>query len=341
MIDYKVGNILNDEADILVNTVNTVGVMGKGIAAAFKKSFPANFKAYAEEVKEGRFQVGRVMFFPTGMLHPKYVVNFPTKKDWKHPSKMAYVEEGLKDLVAKLKNIDDARSIAIPPLGCGNGRLDWNDVKPVMLRYLQDLPSDWKVTIYEPGFKDQKQVVKKELPLTNARAMFISLLSNYRILGNDINLLVAHKMAYLLQRMGEPLRLNFEKGPYGPYAHNLTFLLQKLNGAYLWYKEEENKPTTSIRLEESKLEEVEAYLEAHISTEQADRLQRVSAMIEGLESPYGLELLGTVDYIMQGSDLRDLEGIIAGIHHWTDRKREIMKPHHIKVAYERVSAFLH
>lgn len=340
MIKYTVGNILNDQADILVNTVNTEGVMGKGIALAFKKAFPGNFKDYEREVKEGRAQVGRVMVFATGLTHPKYIINFPTKKHWRHPSKMAYVEDGLKDLVERLHAITDARSIALPPLGCGNGKLDWADVKPLMLRYLEPLSATWDITIYEPGFKDQKMVERKEVPLTAARAILLHLLDRYRILGYDINLLVAQKMTYLMQRFGEPMKLEFVRGPYGPYAHNLNFLMQKLNGAFLWYKEEDNKPTTTVKLEASKLDEVERFIQEQASEEQRQRMDHVLELIKGLETPYGLELLSTVDFVMCQTGKRDVISIQEEIHNWTDRKKELMKPQHIKLVHGRLMQHL-
>jgi len=336
MIKYTVGNILSDPADVLVNTVNTEGVMGKGIALAFKKAFPGNFKHYEHEVKEGRASVGKVIVFRTGLTHPKYIINFPTKKHWRHPSKMEYVATGLQDLVAQLETITDAKSIALPPLGCGNGKLDWSDVKPLMLQYLEPLKSRWSITIYEPGFKDQRMVERKEVPLTAARAILLHLLDRYRILGYDITLLVAQKMTYLMQRFGEPMKLEFVRGPYGPYAHNLNFLLQKLNGAFLWYKEEDNKPTTTVKLESSKLDEVERFIQEQASEEQRQRMDSVLDLIQGLETPYGLELLSTVDFVMHQTRKRELNDIQHEIHNWTDRKKEIMKPDHIQLVHGRL-----
>jgi O-acetyl-ADP-ribose deacetylase (regulator of RNase III) len=340
MIKCTVGNILSDHADVLVNTVNTEGVMGKGIALAFKKAFPGNFKHYEQVVKEGHASVGKVILFRTGLTHPKYIVNFPTKKHWRHPSKMEYVEAGLQDLVEQLEAITDARSIALPPLGCGNGKLNWAEVKPVMLRYLEPLSTRWAITIYEPGLQDQRMVERKEVPLTAARAILLHLLDRYRILGYDINLLVAQKMTYLMQRFGEPMKLEFVRGPYGPYAHNLNFLLQKLNGAYLWYKEEDNKPTTTVKLEADKLAEVERFIQEQASDEQRQRMDQVLDLIQGLETPYGLELLSTVDFVMHQTGKRDVAEIQEEIHNWTDRKKELMKPQHIQLVHRRLMQHL-
>lgn len=337
MMRFTTGNILESEADILVNTVNTEGVMGKGIALAFKKSFPDNFKSYEAEVKAGRFDVGKVYLYKTQLTHPKYIVNFPTKKHWRYPSRMEWVRSGLVDLLARLKTIDDARSIALPPLGCGNGRLKWHDVKPVMTDMLGRLAGKWEVIIYEPGYKDQTMpdpAVKAKL--TAARAILVHLLDRYRILGYEINLLVAHKLSYFMQRVGEPMRLSFDKGTYGPYAHALHHLLRTLNGSYLRFCDEDNKPTTSVTLIDKELAGVQTFIAAHATPEQKQRMDKVLDLIEDFESPYGLELLSTVDFMVQHTGRSDLETVQHEIHNWTDRKKEIMKPYHIQMALERL-----
>src|SRR5271166_6058753 len=130
MMRFLQGNLLDAPTEALVNTVNTVGVMGKGIALMFKEAFSENFKAYETACKRGEVRLGH-MFVTEGkqLIGPKWIINFPTKKDWKHPSRIEWIEEGLLDLkrVILEKKI---RSIALPPLGSGNGKLDWMDVRP-------------------------------------------------------------------------------------------------------------------------------------------------------------------------------------------------------------------
>src|ERR1035437_6468076 len=130
MITFIEGNLLKAEAEALVNTVNTVGVMGKGIALMFKEAFPENFRAYEDAWKRGALQVGRMFVTESSRLEgPRWIINFPSKKHWRQPSKLEWITEGLVDLrrVVEEKGI---RSIALPPLGCGNGGLDWSDVRP-------------------------------------------------------------------------------------------------------------------------------------------------------------------------------------------------------------------
>src|SRR4051812_20435899 len=129
MINYTQGNLLDDTAEALVNTVNEVGVMGKGIALIFKERFPGNTETYAKACEAGEVRVGRMLVTCNKELWgPCWVINFPTKKHWRHPSKLAWIRDGLADLVRVIKE-NGIRSVALPPLGCGNGGLEWSQVR--------------------------------------------------------------------------------------------------------------------------------------------------------------------------------------------------------------------
>lgn len=150
MIHYKVGNLLDSEAEALVNTVNTVGVMGKGIALQFKNMFPNNFKLYSIACKNKDLKIGKLLVHKeeTLLSGNKVIINFPTKTDWRLPSEYEYIELGLKELVNVIIE-NKIKSIAIPPLGSGNGGLDWHKVKPILEEYLKNLDCD--IYIYEPN----------------------------------------------------------------------------------------------------------------------------------------------------------------------------------------------
>lgn len=167
--------------------------------------------------------------------------------------------------------------------------------------------------------------------------MLLSSLKNYQVLGYSINLLVVQKVAYFLQRLGEPLNLQYEKGYYGPYSHRLQHLAKYLNGHFLTFKHEETKPGTSVNLKN--VEEIEAYSKDNLTMEQSNRLKEVQRLIEGFESPYGLELLATVDFICQQEKIEDTDQIIAQISNWTRRKKELMKPFHVKVTHQRLKQY--
>ena len=140
MVEFVTGNLLEADADAFVNTVNTKGVMGKGVALQFKRAFPANFKAYQAACAAGEVKLGRMFVFDSGRLErPRYIINFPTKDHWRSRSRLADIETGLVDLRRVLAELE-IESIALPPLGCGLGGLDWSDVRPRIEAALADLP---------------------------------------------------------------------------------------------------------------------------------------------------------------------------------------------------------
>jgi len=150
MLTYGTGDLLHADADALVNTVNCVGVMGKGIALQFKRRYPANFQAYQKACQRGEVTVGTMFVTETGQLDgPRYVINFPTKIHWRTPSQMDYIDTGLTDLVRLLPALD-IRSVAIPALGVGNGGLAWSHVERRLIRVLSKLPNI-HATIYPPA----------------------------------------------------------------------------------------------------------------------------------------------------------------------------------------------
>ncbi|MBN2213216.1 MAG: macro domain-containing protein [Bacteroidales bacterium] len=311
--------------------------MGKGLALAFKKEYPDNFEFYKKACEEKSFDTGQVLIFPTGKLMPRYIINFPTKKHWKYPSKMEYIESGLDILAEKIKELN-IKSISIPPLGSGNGKLDWNSVKKMIVEKLQSL-KDCEIIIYEPGFLQEIKTVGQQPTLTLARAMLLYLFYKYKALDYDITMLVSQKLAYFLQRFGEPLRLRYEKGWYGPFAPNLNKVLEILNGYYIYYKKNDDSPSNVIRLEMIRQKDVEDYLHKNISFEQKQRLNSVCSLIEGFETPFSLELLATVDFILKDNpDFTPIE-IHENIQNWTQRKKELMKPLHIEVAFNKLNEF--
>lgn len=237
MIEYKSGDILSEDAEALVNTVNCVGVMGRGIALQFKKAFPENFKAYASACKREEVQPGRMFVFETGQLtNPRYIINFPTKRHWRGKSRMEDIEAGLKALVDTVHRYN-IRSIAIPPLGSGLGGLDWSDVRSHIETALQPL-TDVRVIVYEPAGAPatEKMVHNRNVPsMTAGRAALVELMSRYLggLLDPFVTLLEVHKLMYFMQEAGEPLRLTYRKAPYGPYAENLRHVLHAIEGHFV------------------------------------------------------------------------------------------------------------
>lgn len=330
MIQYNHGNLLDDQSEALVNTVNTVGVMGKGIALQFKQAYPAVFRNYQKECKNGNVEVGQMHVVATNQLvGPKYIINFPTKQHWREKSKMVYVEEGLKDLIRIARELE-IKSIAIPPLGCGNGGLEWSEVKPLIKESFANESLD--VHVYEPmgGPKpDQMKVGTTRPKLTKSRALLLVSMSDYLAPGYRLSLLETQKIAYFLQETGEPLKLNFEKNKYGPYAENLHFVLQRLEGHYIRGYGDRNR-NAEIYLLKGAVEEARQYLSN--DSESKQRLGKVRKIIFGSETPYGMELLATVHWIMKHS-IHSSSEIIDQVHKWNERKKNLFPPNHIEKAW--------
>jgi O-acetyl-ADP-ribose deacetylase (regulator of RNase III) len=339
MIEIKKGNLLETDAEALVNTVNCVGQMGKGIALQFKKAYPENAKAYEHACKAGEVRPGRMCVFETGsMLNPRYIINFPTKRHWRGDSRIEDIDAGLKALVEEVR-ARGISSIAIPPLGCGLGGLDWRAVKPMIEQALAALPGV-KAFLFEPvGTPDAKTMpVRTKRPkMTVARALFIKLMQQYGQLAYRLTLLEIQKLAYFLQEAGEPLRLKYQAHIYGPYADNLNKVLEVLEGHYIRGYADSTRPDVDIELLKNAEEEADDFLKVHQST--LPRLKRVADLIEGFETPYGMELLSSVHWVVTHRSPRaqTLEDTIKTVHGWNERKRAMFKPEHIRIAWARLS----
>lgn len=334
MIIYSKGNLLESNAEALVNTVNCVGVMGKGIALQFKQAYPENFKAYQKVCRAKELVPGRMFIFSTrSLVKPKFIINFPTKDHWRSKSRMKDIEEGLISLVNEIKRLN-IKSIAIPPLGCGNGGLNWDDVRPEIENTLSQLP-DLTVFLYGPsgGPAPEKIKIGSEAPnMTKARALFISLMKEYNIPGYSLSLLEIQKLAYFLQEAGEKLQLRFVKHFYGPYADNLNHVLQRLDGHYIRGYGDRNKEAQIVLLPKAK--EADEFLRDE--TESHERLQEVKQIIRGFETPYGMEILATVHWVIKENPelAYKPEEIVENIHNWNPRKKRVFKENHIYKAWK-------
>lgn len=334
------GDLLEQRVDAIVNTVNTVGVMGKGIALQFKRKWPLNAKAYEAACKQKEVLPGKMFVFDNGgLVEPKFIINFPTKRHWRQPSRMEDIDAGLVDLVAQVRHLG-IRSIAIPPLGCGNGGLDWSKVRPKIEAAFKDL-SDVDVRLFGPsdvqGVRELAPEAEKP-KMTPGRAAILKVLSIYRQMRYPLSQLEVQKLAYFLVGAGQPLgRLNFKKNKYGPYAGELRHVLTKMDGAYLHGVGDGTKPS-EITIATPALKEAEAFLEVQQDRETAQRVERVARLIEGFETPYGMELLATVHWVAVQDEKANYSEIVKSVHGWNERKRDLMKPSHIKAAYDRLVA---
>jgi O-acetyl-ADP-ribose deacetylase (regulator of RNase III) len=339
MITEAHGNLLEADADALVNTVNTVGVMGKGIALQFKRAYPKMFKEYERAAKAGQVRLGTMYVWPTNqMTGPRFIINFPTKGHWKAQSRIADISDGLVDLVRVVQELG-IRSIAVPPLGCGNGGLRWTEVEPIIRQALDGLP-DLDVVLFPPGEQPRAADMKSadSTPkMTPGRAALIALLKRYSelALGNP-SLIESQKLMYFLQAAGEPLRLNFQKHHYGPYADNLRHVLKVVEGHYLTGFGDGSAPVQEAEpIEVLPGAEVAAAPVLAEHPETVHRIERVVGLTEGFETPYGLELLASVHWIAQSMPEAKVnpDTVVREVREWSPRKGRMFTARHIEVAF--------
>ena len=350
MMTFTEGDLLDAPTEALVNTVNTMGVMGKGIALMFKEHFPDNYKAYAAACKAGEVRTGRM--FVTERRHlsgPRWIINFPTKANWRFPSQMKWIDEGLVDL----RRVIEERaitSIALPPLGSGNGGLNWSEVRPRIEAALAGLDGV-NVVVYEPT-ATYRNVAKRggSMDLTPARALYVELIRRYAILGFECTVLEVQKLAYLLEvaieraGLANPLDLRFEAHIYGPYADRLRHALSGIDGTYLHCQKRlaDAGPLDLIWTEDGQHDRVGAYLKSE-GKEYLSVLEQTADLIDGFESPFGMELLATVHYLLSKLDVEPaVPAIMDGLARWpggrgaAERKTRIFNERVVELALNRL-----
>jgi O-acetyl-ADP-ribose deacetylase (regulator of RNase III) len=324
MIEFASGDMLQADVEALVNTVNCVGVMGRGIALQFKNKFPENYKAYAVACKKQEVLPGRMFVFQTGTLsNPRFIVNFPTKRHWRGKSRMEDIESGLVDLVRVIMEQKIA-SIAVPPLGSGLGGLQWEDVRGRMEKAL-NLP-DVRVLVFEPisALQSKSKTPVRNVPeMTPGRAALIGLMQRYLsgLLDPFVSLLEVHKLMYFLQESGEPLKLMYKKGLYGPYAENLRHVLHTLEGYFIsGYADGGERADKRLELLPGAVEDAEAFLEKHPETQA--RFDQVAKLVNGFESSFGMELLATVHWVVTRMKVKNFDELVRQTYAWNSHKKQ-------------------
>lgn len=335
------GNLLDADVDALVNTVNTVGVMGKGIALQFKNAFPANFRAYEQACKQDQVRLGEMFVFDAGQLvSPRWIINFPTKGHWRSRSRLPDIAAGLDDL-RRIITERRIHSIAIPPLGCGNGGLEWADVRPLIEEKLVDL--DLTVQLYPPDGAPAaaEMVVATPRPvLTRGKAALVAMLNRYQRVALGVSLIETQKLMYFLQQSGENLQLRYEAHRYGPYADNLRHVLKALEGHHLRGFGDGSAPVQEaepIEVLPGAAGEADAKLAGDSTI--ASRVGRVLELVDGFESPYGLELLASVHWVAThdaNGPTVDVSIVIRRVQGWNRRKERMFTEDHITTAWDRL-----
>jgi len=342
MIEEGHGNLLTADVDALVNTVNTVGIMGKGIALQFKRAFPANYRAYRSACTRGEVQLGRMLVFDNGGSGPRrFIINFPTKEHWRSRSRLEDIRSGLGALVSTVAE-HGITSLAIPALGCGNGGLDWREVRPLIERACARMPVVRAVVFAPEGAPDPTAMpnVTAKPELTLLRALLLVAIGRYldrarlQEIRDGISELEIQKIAYFLQLLGAPLRLDFTRGRYGPYADRLGHVLNELEGHFLSGLGDRSARVTEltpINPIAGSLEAARKMLDRH-----PDDLARVDAMVklvDGFETPYSLELLATVHFASVHPPATAHPALLADrVAAWSLRKARLFTVEHVRIA---------
>jgi Macro domain len=285
------------------------------------------------------------------MYGPRWIINFPTKEHWRSTSHLEWIEEGLKDLVRVIRE-NKIKSVAVPPLGSGHGGLDWQDVRPKIEAALSKLP-DVEIIVYEPTPMYQNVAKRAGVEkLTPARALIAELVRRYWVLGIECTILEIQKLAYFLERslqrckLGNPLDLKFIANKFGPYSNRLNHLLNALDGSYLHCDKPLADANVSdlIRFDEKKRDRVAAYLHSGEAKAYLPALEATEAIIDGFQSPLGMELLATVDWLLQKNGtqpnvtaLREALEVWPGGREAAGRKLKLFDDRLLELALDRLA----
>lgn len=338
-IKFLKGDLLRQEVDAIVNTVNCVGVMGKGIALQFKQKWPDNFRAYQAACKAEQVVPGKMFIFDSGgLVKPNFIVNFPTKRHWREKTRLSYIDAGLTDLVSQVKRLN-IRSIALPPLGCGNGGLDWATVRPRIEAAFAQLP-DVDVRLFAPdGAPDPQDMVinTKQPRMTPGRAAVVKVIAIYREMGYMLSRLEIQKLAYFLEFAGQQLNLRFTKNKYGPYSDVLRHVLEAMDGHYITGVGD-HVSEAQIRIQPEALREADIFVEAAKDRALLDNVERVAQLIDGFETPFGMELLATVHWVAANDRSIDtVNAAVIAVQSWNDRKKSLFTEQHVRLAWDRLT----
>jgi O-acetyl-ADP-ribose deacetylase (regulator of RNase III) len=333
MIKYLTGNILDSRAQALVNTVNTTGIMGKGIALQFKKAYPNNYKSYSVASKNKEVVVGKMFVTTDSNISSgeKYIINFPTKQDWRKPSEYIYIEDGLDDLINVI-NKNQIKSIAIPPLGAGNGGLKWEKVKKIIEEKLGSLGIE--IFVYEPTSQIVEKLKKERVKLTDARALLLYVLYDLVKNGEFVSEFSSEKVSYFLQRFGAKkyFKLQFQPNFYGPYSGKVRYVLNALNGSYIMgYSDMDKKPFEPLTIVADGFSEVKSHIDN--KPELAIIARDTTKFLNGFYSDFALELLSSIDFIVSKEKSFDKYIISNKLKEWSDRKQSMFSnPKYIDIS---------
>lgn len=306
MIKYEIGDMFKSDADCLVNTVNCEGYMGKGIAYQFKMKFPQNNEDYVKACKSGKLFVGTVHFCVEG---GKTIINFPTKNKWRAPSKMEYIEKGLDAMLEILPSLG-VRTVAIPPLGCGNGGLEWEKVKRLLEDKLQNYQNRFEFIIFEPsrGYV-QVPAVAPKLSVSSLIIMQI------KMKLNKCTKLRLQKTAYFMNVFSGESYFEFKKYKYGPYAHSIDIISKNIGEYQQFYGIKDTETTFDMVYRVICSDKTDKVYNRFLPA-----LNRAAEYVNCIDDNMELECISTVLYLINEENDNSRERLVMRFKGWSEDK---------------------
>ena len=317
MLTLQTGNILTSEAKALVNTVNCEGFMGKGLAYQFKKMFPETNKSYMDICRQHKLK--------PGLLHSYYendklIINFPTKDKWRQKSKIEYIEDGMKTLLNLIEK-ENIKSIAIPPLGSGNGGLSWQEVKKIILNYTDKLDDDVNVFIFEPSFNYMTKA-KQAPKLTLSHFILMNIKNNL----SRFSKFRLQKTAFFINLFSQQNYFKFDAHHYGPFSHSIDIISRDIKEFQEFHKfstEEALDYAHKTLISKKVEEELNNFLQP---------LKKATEFINEFSSNEKIELYSTICFVLVKEENIMEEEIIHAIHNWSKLKKEKFSEKQISLA---------
>jgi O-acetyl-ADP-ribose deacetylase (regulator of RNase III)/uncharacterized protein YwgA len=301
-MDIKIGNIFDSKASTLVNTINCVGVMGKGIALDFKKMYPEMYEEYVELCQNHKIKPGCPYYYTD--FNGVSVINFPTKDHWRSPSRLSYIIDGLDWFRANYEKLG-ITSVAFPPLGCGNGGLSWELVGPVMYEKLSDLPIETE--IYAPFGTNPEQLKESFLISHSGKASrqsigvkqlsfnkyWLLILYVIQKLNDDqyslsVGRTIFQKVCYILTRAGIPTGFHFVEGSYGPYSSEVKEAITVLSNSNLMTERQLGKMIETVVSPDFK------FPYSQFTPEEMQKSDRAVDLLSRIKSTNHAEMVATV-----------------------------------------------
>ena len=320
MITFVSGNILCSPAKCLINTVNCEGYMGKGIAYQFKLAYPQNNEAYLKCCRSGQLTPGKLFVFSE---NEKVIINFPTKNHWREKSRISYVIDGMQEVVKYLQNHREIDSIAIPPLGCGNGGLLWHDVKDIILKAIIPVRSKVAVYIYQPGDFNHARVVKKP---PKARLSHLVLMQ-FKLTLKKWDKMRLQKTAYFFNYYAGEEYFHFEKHLYGPYDHDIDILSREIKEMQSYYHVETGECLDLCR------KQIISQKNERKERKFKEPIERAVKFVNAIDSDTDLELLASLCFLLESGPLSG-EKLIEKLHAWNGRKAKLFDRDSIQKALQ-------